>query len=167
VTVSTRSGSPCVEERRDALRQSMLRTPYVQALGLQFEKFAPDGVSMRLPFAEWLTNDGVYFHGGVISAVLDTAGAAAFWASHDFSAPLRASTIGLNVQFTGACKGTDLWCTARVVRRGKNLVFTEATGLDPDGLVVAHSTQTYRLVARTPAESPASKNCSNFDGRTP
>jgi uncharacterized protein (TIGR00369 family) len=156
-----------VEQRRDALRQSMVRTPYVQALGLQFEKFGPDGVSMRLPFAKWLTNDGVHFHGGVISAVLDTAGAGAFWASHDFSAPLRASTIGLNVQFTGACKGTDLWCTARVVRSGKILVFTEATGRDPDGLVVAHSTQTFRLVARIPTGAPASENSSTDDGSTP
>ena len=156
-----------VEQRRDAACQSILRTPYVQALGLRFERFAPDGVTMRLPFAEWLTNDGVHYHGGVISAVLDTAGVAAFWASYDFSAPLRAPTIGLNVQFMGACKGTDLWCTARVVRRGKSLVFTEATGLDPDGLVVAHSTQTYRLVARTPAGAPGSKNSSNYDGSTP
>lgn len=137
-----------ITRRRQRVRDSMLQTPYVHALGLIVEKFEPDGVVLTLPFSEWLTNDGIHLHGGVISAVLDTAGAAAVWAAHDFAEPMQASTIGLNVQFAAACKGADLRCTARVVRRVRGLVFTEATGFDPNAQVIAHSTQTYRLRSR-------------------
>ena len=34
-----------------------------------------------------------------------------------------------------------------VVRRGKELTFTEITATDADGRVVAHAVQTYRIVA--------------------
>jgi uncharacterized protein (TIGR00369 family) len=101
---------------------------------------------LRLPFREDLTNDGVYYHGGVIASVVDTAGAAAAWSNHDFDKGARASTISLSIQYVGACKKSDLVCSARTVRRGKELTFTEITAADADGNVVAHAVQTYRIV---------------------
>jgi len=38
-------------------------------------------VTIRPPFPEDLTNDGPYFHGGVIASVMDTAGAVAAWSN--------------------------------------------------------------------------------------
>jgi acyl-coenzyme A thioesterase PaaI-like protein len=46
----------------------------------------------------------------------------------------------------GAAKRSDLLCHARTVRRRKELIFTEITGTDADGEVVAHAVQTYRIV---------------------
>lgn len=138
------------EEQQHALRTavpgSMLRTPYLSWLGLVFERYEPDDVVMRLRFREELTNDGTYYHGGVIAAVLDTAGAAAAWSNHDFAKGARASTVAMSVQYVGACKRSDLVCHGRVVRRGRELTFTEITATDPEGVVVAHAVQTYRIV---------------------
>jgi len=65
------------QSRRAAVAQFMPTTPYLKELGIVMEVFEPDHARIRLPFREDLTNDGAVYHGGVIAAVLDTAGAAA------------------------------------------------------------------------------------------
>jgi uncharacterized protein (TIGR00369 family) len=103
-------------------------------------------VVLRLPFREDLTNDGVVYHGGVIASMLDSAGAAAAWSNHDFDKGARASTVSMTVQFVGMAKHSDLVCTARAVKRGRELIFTEIDACDGDGNLVAQALQTYRIV---------------------
>lgn len=133
-------------QHRLAVRDLMLHTPFLAGLGVVIERYDPDEVTIRLPFRDDLTNDGVYFHGGVIATVIDTAGAAAAWSNHDFARGTRASTVGMSIQYVGAAKSCDLLCHARTVRRRKELTFTEITATDADGAVVAHGVQTYRIV---------------------
>lgn len=133
------------QRRRQAVADLMPGTPFMGWLGLVFDRYEPDDVTLRLPFRAELTNDGTYYHGGVIASLLDTAGAAAAWSNHDFTKGSRASTVSMSVQYVGACKQSDLICHARTVKRGKDLVFTEITATDADGRVVAHALQTYRL----------------------
>ncbi|VBA38857.1 hypothetical protein LAUMK13_02317 [Mycobacterium innocens] len=133
-------------QRRQAVRDLMTSTPFMGGLGIVFERYEPDDVTIRLPFRDDLTNDGTYFHGGVIASVIDTAGAAAAWSNHDFDKGMRAATVALSIQYTGAAKRSDLLCHARTARRRKELTFTEITATDADGSVVAHAIQTYRIV---------------------
>ena len=132
-------------ERRQAVRDLMLTTPFIGGLGIVFERYQPDDVRIRLPFRQDLTNDGTYFHGGVIASVMDTAGAAAAWSNHDFDRGMRTSTVAMSIQYAGAAKRCDLVCHARTTRRRKELTFTEITATDADGNVVAHAVQTYRI----------------------
>ncbi len=132
--------------RRAAIAELMPTTPYLSSLGIVFERYEPDEVTIRLPFRADLTNDGTYYHGGVIAAVMDTTGAAAAWSNHDFDKGARASTVAMSIQYVGACKQSDLVCHARTVRRGKELTFTEITATDTGGAVVAHGVQTDRIV---------------------
>jgi uncharacterized protein (TIGR00369 family) len=134
------------QKRRKAVAELMPQTPFMGGLGIVFERYEPDDVTVRLPFREDLTNDGVYFHGGVIASVMDTAGAAAAWSNHDFDKGTRASTVTMTIQYTGAAKHSDLLCHSRTVRRRKELTFTEITTTDADDNVVAHAVQTYRIV---------------------
>ncbi|MGH3678536.1 MAG: PaaI family thioesterase [Mycobacterium sp.] len=133
------------QKRRKAIAELMPQTPFMGGLGIVFDRYQPDDVTVRLPFREELTNDGIYFHGGVIAAVMDTAGAAAAWSNHDFDKGTRASTVAMSIQYTGAAKRSDLLCHGRTVRRRKELTFTEITATDVEGNVVAHAVQTYRL----------------------
>jgi len=135
------------QRRREAIRDLMPATPFLSGLGVVFDRYEPDEVTLRLPFRPDLTNDGTYYHGGVVASVVDTAGAAAAWSNHDFEKGTGASTVALSIQYVGACKRSDLLCHARAVRRGKELTFTEITATDADGRVVAHALQTYRIVA--------------------
>jgi uncharacterized protein (TIGR00369 family) len=150
--MSTTAGAgtaPLTDEQQAAFRRAvpdtMLKTPYLAWLGVRFDRYEPDDVAMRLPFRAELTNDGTYYHGGVIAAVMDTAGAAAAWSNHDFGKGVRASTVSMSVQYVGACKQSDLVCHGRAVKRGKELTFTEITATDSSGAVVAHAVQTYRI----------------------
>lgn len=132
--------------RRRAIPSVMPKTPYLAWLGVVFDSYEPDHVTIRLPFRDELTNDGTYYHGGVVAAVMDTAGAAAAWSNHDFDKGARASTISLTVQYVGACKKSDLLCHAKTVRRGRELTFTQISATDTGGAAVAHGVQTYRIV---------------------
>src|SRR5438874_12258393 len=134
------------QRRRQGVRDVMPKTPFIGGLGMQFERYEPDDVTIRLPFREDLTNDGTYYHGGVIASVMDTAGAAAAWSNHDFDKGARASTVSMSLQYVGPCRQSDLVCHGRTVRRGKELTFTEITATDAAGNVVAHGIQTYRIV---------------------
>jgi uncharacterized protein (TIGR00369 family) len=131
---------------RAAVPATMLRTPYLASLALVFDEYGPDEVLLRLPFREDLTNDGAVYHGGVIAAVMDTAGAAAAWSNHDFNRGARASTVSMSVQYAGAAKKSDLLCRARVCKRGRELIFSEITATDAAGTITAHGVQTYRIV---------------------
>jgi uncharacterized protein (TIGR00369 family) len=133
-------------KRRQAVRDLMPKTPFIAGLGLVIEEYEPDRAVLRLPFRPDLTNDGTYYHGGVIASAIDTAGACAAWSNHDFDKGMRASTVAMTVQYVGACKQSDLVCHAKAVKRGKELIFTEITATDAAGATVAHAVQTYRIV---------------------
>ena len=72
------------------------------------ERDEPDDVTIRLPFRDDLTNDGTYFHGGVIASVMDSAGAAVAWSNHDFDNGMRAAAVAMSIQYTGEAKQCDL-----------------------------------------------------------
>lgn len=131
--------------RRLLIRDLMPTTPFLGWLGIVFDRYEPDDVVLRLPFRPDLTNDGTYFHGGVIASVIDTAGAAAAWSNHDFDKGTRAATVSMSVQYVGAAKRSDLICEARTVSRRRELIFTEIKATDAAGAVVAHAVQTYRI----------------------
>jgi uncharacterized protein (TIGR00369 family) len=134
------------QRRRKAIAELMPTTPFIGWLGMVFERYEPDDVTVRLPFRADLTNDGTVYHGGVVASVIDTAGAAAAWSNHDFDKGQRASTVAMTVQYLGAAKESDLLCHAKAVKRGRELIFTEITATDAEGAVVAHALQTYRIV---------------------
>ena len=134
------------ERLRAAFREQMTRTPYIGTLRIEIEEWSPAGARLRLRFDPQLTNDGQAFHGGVIASLVDTAGAAAVWAGHDFDKGMRAATVSLTVNYTGAGRGTDLVADAVCVKRGRDLSFSEIRVSDPDGRGIATATLVYRIV---------------------
>ena len=132
-------------ERRAAMPAIFARTPFLSWLGLVVERYEPDDVATRLPFRVELSNDGSTYHGGVVSAVIDTTGALSAWSNHDFDRGVRASTVSMALQYVAGSSGGDLLCSARTVRRARELVFTEITATDESGRVLAHGLQTYRI----------------------
>ncbi|MGH9026769.1 MAG: PaaI family thioesterase [Acidimicrobiia bacterium] len=133
-------------ERRAAMRDLMLRTNFMKGLGLVIEEWSENGVRMRLPFDERLTNDGSVYHGGAVASLMDSTGAGAVWAGHDYDNGMRAATVSMTVNYTGAAVRTDLIGEARCVRRGRDLSFSEIQIRDPDGKLIATGTLVYRIV---------------------
>jgi len=137
---------PSNDEQRAALRQIMFTTPYIEGLGLTVERWDTDGVRLRLPFRPELTNDGKVYHGGAVASLMDTAGAAAVWAGHDFEKGVRAATVSMTINYTGAGKQADLLADAVCVKRGRDLAFSEITITDAEDRPVATGTLVYRIV---------------------
>ncbi len=133
-------------ERRAFLRATIVKTPYIASLGLVIEQWDEDGVQVRLPFHAALTNDGSVFHGGAIASLMDTAGASAVWAGHDFDKGTRAATVSMTINYLGAAPESDLLADAVCVKRGRDLSFAEIHVHDPDGKPVATGTLVYRIV---------------------
>ena len=130
---------------RARMRDVMVGTNFIAGLGAEVQAWSAEEVVLRVPFAERLTNDGREYHGGVIAALMDTAGAAAVWAGHDFDKGLKASTVSMTVNYTGRAKG-DLLAIARCVKRGRDVAFSEIRVEDPSGTLVATGTLVYRIV---------------------
>lgn len=132
--------------RRQAARDFMLDTPYIAGLGMQVERWDEDGVRLRLPFDPRFTNNGKTYHGGAVASLVDTTGAAAVWAGHDFDKGARAATVSMTLNYTGSARSVDLIGEATCVRRGRDLSFSEIRVSDPDGKLVATGTLVYRIV---------------------
>ncbi len=81
----------------------------------------------------------------MIGAAIDTTGALAAWSNHDFDRGTRSSTVSMALQYVATSVGSDLFCSARTVRRARELIFTEITARDESGKVLAHGLQTYRI----------------------
>ncbi len=131
---------------RERFRTLMVDTLFIASLGVVVDEWSEDGVVLRAPFSEQLTNDGREYHGGVIASLIDTAGAAAVWAGHDFDKGYKASTVSMTVNYTGRAEG-DLLASARCVKRGRELSFSEIQVHDSRGRLVATGTLVYRIVA--------------------
>jgi uncharacterized protein (TIGR00369 family) len=133
-------------KRREFMRGVMVKSPYIASLGVVVERWEPDGVTLRLPFDPELTNDGAVYHGGAVASLMDTTGAAAVWAGHDFDKGARAATVSMTINYTGAALHADLLADAVCVKRGRELAFSEIRVHDPDGKPVATGTLVYRIV---------------------
>ncbi|TDU01785.1 uncharacterized protein (TIGR00369 family) [Streptomyces sp. 846.5] len=95
------------------------------------------GVEMALPYAEVLSaHDGV-FHGGVVSALIDTAGGGAVMAGHDFDKGSRVSTVSLSVQYLTPARGPELVAYAHCVKRGGRIHYAEVEVQDVEGTACA------------------------------
>jgi uncharacterized protein (TIGR00369 family) len=133
------------QQHRERFLEVLVQTRFIRLLGVRIESWSPKGVVLRLPFAEALTNDGKEYHGGAIGSLVDTAGAAAVWAGHDFDKGLRASTVSLTVNYTGRGEG-DLVATAHCEKRGRELSFSVIRVEDARGVLVATGSLVYRIV---------------------
>ena len=93
--------------------------------GMTVQRWDPDGVSIRLPYADHLSAHEGIFHGGVISALVDTTGSAAVMAGHDFDKGSRLTTISLSVNYFSVAPGEDVVADGRCTRRGGRVHFAE------------------------------------------
>lgn len=124
-------------ERRDWFRARWERgVAFNRYCRLRVTRWDPDGVEIVLPYTETLSAHEGLFHGGVVSALIDTAGAGAVIAGHDFTKGSRLSTVSMSVQYLAPAEGREAVAYARCVRRGGRLHFADVEVLT-DGRICA------------------------------
>lgn len=118
--------------------------PWVRDLSLTPAATRADSVTLRLPFSETLRHAGGVICGQVFMAAADTAMVVAI--SHVLGGFKPMTTVSLNTSFLRPVKTGDVLVTAKVLRRGRNLVFGEIELRDAEGELAAHATTTYALL---------------------
>jgi uncharacterized protein (TIGR00369 family) len=126
-----------------ALLDSIL-APWVRELNLTPESTNQNEITLRLPYSEHLKHAGGVICGQVFMAAADTAMVIAI--SHALGSFQPMTTVSLNTTFMRPVKSGDVLVTARVQRRGRNLVFGEIELRDDQGELAAHATTTYALL---------------------
>jgi uncharacterized protein (TIGR00369 family) len=129
----------------EVIRGFLTVSPFVRHLGMRVVALAEDRAELLLPFGESVVTVGDVVHGGAISALVDTTAMAAAWSTPELPAMPRGTTVSLTVDFVTAARAQDLTASARVVRRGKSLVFCEVEVRDAIEQIVAIGLVTYKL----------------------
>ncbi|HEY7348599.1 MAG TPA: PaaI family thioesterase [Ktedonobacterales bacterium] len=143
--MSTSDDSSAPTSGADFIRQFLPRSPYVGHLGMRLTDLQPDLATLTLPFAESVVTIGSIVHGGAIASLIDTTAMVAAWSGAALPENARGTTVGLTVNYLSAASSEDLQATARVLRRGKNLVYLDVEVSGASGTLVAKGLVTYKL----------------------
>jgi acyl-coenzyme A thioesterase PaaI-like protein len=119
--------------------------PWVLALDLRVESFAPGSVTLRLPHSTQLSRVGGMLCGQAMMAAADTAMVLAL--INHFGEFRPCTTVQLNSSFLKPFSNQDALIEARVIRAGKALAFGE---IDIRGAIdsksVSRASTTYALL---------------------
>jgi uncharacterized protein (TIGR00369 family) len=138
-----RSGDPL-----ELLRLMEEHSPFNRLLGLRGESIEPGRVRMTLPVREDFVGDPSRpaLHGGVVSALVDTAGGAAAWSALDPGESV--STVDLRVDYIEpATLGEPLRAEAVLLRKG-NRVCHVRVSVRQAGVLVAEGSAVYHINRR-------------------
>src|SRR5262245_33044535 len=125
-------------------------------LGIEVVDARPGWVRLRVPIRDEIRNAaGAPVHGGVYSALVDTAVGGALSTLHEQAAGgVGQTTLDLNVSFISGASEGDVFAEGRILRRGRTIAFGEATITDGQGKLVAVGRATYMILA-PPASTSA------------
>jgi uncharacterized protein (TIGR00369 family) len=99
---------------------------------------------MRMPFRPELQQAGGLVHGGAIASLIDSAAVLAIKTGVDPSITLF-PTITMTVNYLAPAREIDLVAKARVIRRGRSIVFVDVDVASPPGDAVAKGQVVYKL----------------------
>lgn len=147
------SGSADTLER---LRELYVQRGFVAQLGAQIEDISEGLARVRLPYQDRNTTAKQALHGGAIAALLDLAGTVAALSTADASnQSVRAMTMSCHVSFLAGAIGEDIFGEGRVLRRGKEIVYSNVFVLNGEGKQLAHGSHVCRVFElKAPGATP-------------
>lgn len=141
-----------MSERVRTLAARFESAPYNRRLGGRVEAGSADAVRIRVPYKDENSNPGRALHGGVAASAIDVAGTLAAWAGLEDRPGLRSGTLDLSVDYLAAAIGEDIVAEARVLRRGREIVYADVDVTNEAGKMIAKGLVTHRVV--DPAARP-------------
>ena len=117
-------------------------------LGIEVDAAGPGWARLRVPVRDELRNAaGAPVHGGVYSALVDTAVGGALSTLHDAAAGgVGQTTLDLNVTFIAGASAGDILAEGRILTRGRTIAFGEARITDAAGTLLAVGRATYMIL---------------------
>src|SRR3989441_6828360 len=123
--------------------------PFQAQLGIESVEGAPGYAKLRLPYKKETPTMGDALHGGAISSLIDTTGAMAAWTTAELGNPRYfGSTVGINVNYLSGAIGEEIFAEGRVLKRGKEIIYSDVRVTNGEGKLLAQGTVVYRIVER-------------------
>jgi uncharacterized protein (TIGR00369 family) len=105
------------------VKDSFGRQAFMREIGALVTKVEPGVVEIELPFREGLTQQHGFFHGGVTSAIADSAGGYAAFSL--FPPDSSVLTVEFKINLLAPAKGEKLRAIGKVIRPGRTLTVCE------------------------------------------
>jgi uncharacterized protein (TIGR00369 family) len=129
----------------EVIRAFFPRSPYVSHLGMQLTEMDRDRAVLTLPFQQEIITISTTVHGGAIASLIDAAAMGAAWSGAEATASTRGTTVALTVNYLAAAQNEDIQATARVLKRGRSLMYLDVEVMGATGTLVAKGLVTYKL----------------------
>jgi uncharacterized protein (TIGR00369 family) len=140
------------QEWRDRFRRHWQDgVAFNSACHMTVEQWSSDGIEMHLPFRDDLAAHPGIFHGGVLAALIDTAGCGAVAAGHDYALGNRITTVALSVQYMSVDPWKGVVAKARCTRRGKQINYADVSVCSDEGKELARGLVTVSVTGRRSA----------------
>jgi uncharacterized protein (TIGR00369 family) len=124
-------------------------TPFMKHLGMELEDAGDGWARLRMRYQDENSTAAKALHGGAISSLIDTTGAMAAWTTAEIATPRYfGSTVGINVNYLSGAIGEDIIAEGRVLKRGKEIIYSDVRVTNDAGKLLAQGTVTYRIIER-------------------
>jgi uncharacterized protein (TIGR00369 family) len=109
---------------------TLYKGTYLEFLGFRLTSWKEGFARLEMPVRSDHRNTVGYLHGGIISSLLDIAGAVS--GSHGISNEMVSVTVNLNTNFMAPHKGAIAVAEAELIRSTKSLFFAQSKLFDAD-----------------------------------
>lgn len=125
------------------MARQIATTGFATLLGTEVAELGPDKICVKMPYQESLGVGRI--HGGAISALVDVAATAAFWANAEAGPQTRGATVDFTIHFLNLAAAVDLYAYASVRRRGGTLCVGDVSVRDAANREMAIARVTYKM----------------------
>ncbi len=131
------------------MKRVMEAMPFAKHLGMEFVEAGEGWARLKMRYQDENSTAMRALHGGAISSLLDTAGSMAAWTTAEIATPKYfGSTVGINVNYLSGAIGEDIFAEGRVLKRGKEIIYSDVRVTSAAGKLLAQGTVVYRIVER-------------------
>lgn len=109
---------------------TLYKGTYIEFLGFRLTNWKEGYARLEMPVRPDHRNTVGYLHGGIISSLLDIAGAVA--GSHGIAKEMVSVTVNLNINFMSPHKGKIVVAEGELIRSTKTLFFAQSKLYDAD-----------------------------------
>jgi uncharacterized protein (TIGR00369 family) len=113
------------------IRDSFERQPFMETVGAALSRVEPGRVEIEAPFADHITQQHGFVHGGVIGAIADSA--AGYAAYTLMAVEDSVLTVEYKLNLLAPAKGETIVAKAEVIRPGRTLTIVRSDVLAIDG----------------------------------
>lgn len=136
-----------LEKNLARMAKVIANMPFTKHLAMELDEGGDGWARVRMHYQDENSTAGKALHGGAIASLIDTTGAMAAWTTSQIATPAYfGSTVGVNVNYLSGAIGEDILAEGRVLKRGKEIIYSDVRVTNEAGKLLAQGTVVYRIV---------------------